>query len=546
MTPEMLTELNAEKRKKRRKQTAEDFTPSWLVKEILNKLTVYNKDCWKDPRKTFIDPACGNGNFLIEVVKRKLISGHKPLDVAKTVFGLDIMKDNITECRIRILRAFDICNSLTNEIVLEVYKNIRTVEDTLKVDFTKNVFKLKVSDDNKTNLIIRKVQEMNNNEKKIITRQRFVKEYFYNNEHIKSLQNVHTPFDLTNSIVKKLGEYTCLTDGKKYLVFNLEFIDSLIENGVSKENITFISECAVKVKCAKEVYGVNGILDDFVNFKSGDKFDVVLANPPYQELKEGNTKSKAIWPMFVKCAFDICKYDGYVSMIHPSTWRTGLKTTNDILNLLKSKNMQFLEMHSVNDGVKTFGAATCYDWYVCNNNVYGGKTHILDELGQNININIQDFDIIPNSHINEISFLFSTNNNDKIDFLYSRSAYGSDKKWMSKEKTNTHIYPVIYSLPKKGKQIWYSSTNQNGHYGVCKIIFSNGAACQLLIDDHGEYSLSQFAFAIIDTPENLIKIKQAMESEKFLNLCKYMSKSFDKYNPTFIKNFKKDFWKYFI
>ena len=83
-----------------RKQSGEDFTPKSLVNEILDKLP---KDLFIH-NKSFIDPACGNGNFLIEVLKRKLDNKHDPLEAIKSIYGTDIMLDNIKECRLRLLK----------------------------------------------------------------------------------------------------------------------------------------------------------------------------------------------------------------------------------------------------------------------------------------------------------------------------------------------------------------------------------------------------------------------------------------------------------
>ena len=93
-----------EKRIERKKTTAEDFTPSWLVNQMLSKLTYYNKPAFKDPTKTFLDPSCGNGNILLQVLKQKLDNGHDPIQALSTIFGCDIMQDNINECRIRLLK----------------------------------------------------------------------------------------------------------------------------------------------------------------------------------------------------------------------------------------------------------------------------------------------------------------------------------------------------------------------------------------------------------------------------------------------------------
>jgi len=88
------------KSKKRIKQTGEVFTPDWLVKEVINESPL---ELWTDAAKTMIDPACGSGNFLVEMYKKKIVNGSSPLQALRTLYGIDIMPDNIQECRKRLL-----------------------------------------------------------------------------------------------------------------------------------------------------------------------------------------------------------------------------------------------------------------------------------------------------------------------------------------------------------------------------------------------------------------------------------------------------------
>lgn len=91
-------------RKERRKETGEDFTKTTLVNEILDRLTLdSNNSVWEE-EKTFIDPACGDGQFLVEVLKRKLEKTHNPIKALESIFGTDIMIDNIEICRLRLLK----------------------------------------------------------------------------------------------------------------------------------------------------------------------------------------------------------------------------------------------------------------------------------------------------------------------------------------------------------------------------------------------------------------------------------------------------------
>lgn len=51
------------KSKERVKEHAEVFTPSWLVKDMCDTIP---SEIWENIESTFLEPACGNGNFLVE------------------------------------------------------------------------------------------------------------------------------------------------------------------------------------------------------------------------------------------------------------------------------------------------------------------------------------------------------------------------------------------------------------------------------------------------------------------------------------------------
>jgi hypothetical protein len=86
--------------KLRVKATGEVFTPTPLVQEILDQLP---KELFTDPSKTFIDPACGDGQFLSEVLIRKLENGIDFKTALSTIYGVDLMQDNVDLCRERLL-----------------------------------------------------------------------------------------------------------------------------------------------------------------------------------------------------------------------------------------------------------------------------------------------------------------------------------------------------------------------------------------------------------------------------------------------------------
>lgn len=82
------------------KKTGEVFTPTALVQEMLNKLPSKR---FTLKNETFLDPSCGNGQFLSEVLIKKLENGITFENALKTIYGIDIMLDNIEICRNRLL-----------------------------------------------------------------------------------------------------------------------------------------------------------------------------------------------------------------------------------------------------------------------------------------------------------------------------------------------------------------------------------------------------------------------------------------------------------
>ena len=85
----------SDERDDRVKETAEVFTPDWLVQELLDSLDI---DWNNIPDEKFIDPTCGSGNFLVTLAKRGV-----PL---KNIYGVDLMQDNIDITKKRLKSIF--------------------------------------------------------------------------------------------------------------------------------------------------------------------------------------------------------------------------------------------------------------------------------------------------------------------------------------------------------------------------------------------------------------------------------------------------------
>lgn len=82
------------------KTTAEIFTPTILVEDIINGM---DPELFEDESKTFLDPSVGDGQILVSVFYRKLQNGIEFEQALSTLYGVDLMQDNVDLCRERLL-----------------------------------------------------------------------------------------------------------------------------------------------------------------------------------------------------------------------------------------------------------------------------------------------------------------------------------------------------------------------------------------------------------------------------------------------------------
>ncbi len=102
------------KSKQRVADHGEVFTPPWMVEAMLD--LVKGETERIDSR--FLEPACGSGNFLVQVLRRKLAAveikygqsdferRHFALFGLMCIYGIELLPDNIVECRANLLEIF--------------------------------------------------------------------------------------------------------------------------------------------------------------------------------------------------------------------------------------------------------------------------------------------------------------------------------------------------------------------------------------------------------------------------------------------------------
>lgn len=133
------------KSKKRVKELAEVYTNEREVNAMLDLIPINNVKEQLD--FTYLEPACGNGNFLIKILERKLNSIEKQenydnsleclelmiLKAISTIYAIDICNENVAESKARLfnsIMSFYNSKNATNDTSQEFIKSIDYILNT--------------------------------------------------------------------------------------------------------------------------------------------------------------------------------------------------------------------------------------------------------------------------------------------------------------------------------------------------------------------------------------------------------------------------------
>lgn len=107
-----------ERDKLRTKQTEEVFTPDWLAEQTVDDFLENEPTAFDDPTSTFIDPYCGDGQFLGEILIRKIKNSADFEAALSSIYGVDIMSDNVDLCRERLLCGQEHLRHIVNQNIV--------------------------------------------------------------------------------------------------------------------------------------------------------------------------------------------------------------------------------------------------------------------------------------------------------------------------------------------------------------------------------------------------------------------------------------------
>lgn len=188
------------------------------------------------------------------------------------------------------------------------------------------------------------------------------------------------------------------------------------------------------------------------------KFDVVLANPPFQDSERRGKTPHKLWIDFTIKVFDQWLLpNGFLGQVSPASF---MSPSSKILKIMRKKNLEYVNF----DTSRAFpGIGSTFAHYVIQNQSNDGFSDLVRE-NERSKVQIVDQMLYLPSDINHISlsihnkvmFLQNEHLDVRHDYVACHNILLRTGTTLSKEKTRKHKYPVFHT----NRQIWWSSVKQ--------------------------------------------------------------------------------------
>lgn len=300
----------------------------------------------------------------------------------------------------------------------------------------------------------------------------------------------------------------------------------LLAAGHSKENIADrVYGCEEKLIRVKYVQNWHKVLSnhlqvmDFITHDWGNmKFDVIVGNPPYQSEKGNNRLGSrgdtSLWPKFVHKSLALLKPNGYMCMLHPTSWRKPDERYGLWNKLTREHTMTKMVMRSGKGAQDNFGIGVRFDWYVIVNALPNAETvtQVVDHEDVSHSLNLKNWSWLPNYAIEEIKAILGTG----CEVVYNTQYHTQKEHGLNKSKK--FKWPVVHTINKDGLGVRYfdkADTSGQVHFGKAKVLLNQNEIQYPYNDYKGEYGMSQLTFGIgIKNKQEGDKIVEFLNSEK--------------------------------
>jgi len=370
---------------------------------------------------------------------------------------------------------------------------------------------------------------------------------YYNNvlnvdkDLVKTSNDVPTPIDCVVEMVSKIPEVfwenknlkildPCCGCGNFFLVIYFKLLkyhdkEHILTNMLYFNDINTDRTDVVKRIFLEEKYELNITHCDFTTYETDQKFDLIVANPPYAKLLPSGKRASKNHNMigtFINKTLEILKGGGLMLYITPDNWMS-FADRNILISKLTALQIHYINIHIAKKKYfKKVGSS--FTWYLIENTPSYKSIEIegvwkKNEYKDTVDSQIRRY--IPLYYNKFIqSILNKTIDCDNIKFKVETSSNlhkYTKKKFISVEETEEYKYKLIHT-PKQ--TVWSSKPHkfQEGY----KVFISTTSYYNTFVDNCG--MTQSIAFIRCENESEAKKISKTLTHPLYVlinNICRY-------------------------
>ena len=361
-----------------------------------------------------------------------------------------------------------------------------------------------------------------------------------NRDSFKSSNDEPTPLSCIEEMIKKIpGSFwkenirildPVCGNGNFHAVIYNKLIKNKISPKIILENILYFNDIdinrtnMVNTIFDGESYNLNVTTEDFLEYNETQKYDLILANPPYAKLlsngKRASKNHNLIKP-FIEKSLKLLKPNGYLLFITPDNWMS-YADRNTLIEKLTSLQFIYLNIHTAKKYFKKIGSS--FTWYLIKNSP-GKRKFTVEGISKGIKyksrVKSEKRRYIPlvyNDIVQSIIHKTLDKSIPKFKVLTSSDLHKYTKKHLiSVEENEEYKYKLIHTP----KQTVYACRPHKFQDGF-KVFISTTSYYSVFVDDCG--MTQSIAFIRCENIGDANKICEILKHPlyKFLNnICRW-------------------------
>ncbi len=284
------------------------------------------------------------------------------------------------------------------------------------------------------------------------------------------------------------GLKNVIPDSKKRSTYIIEKMLYMVEVN-TKNNL----ECRKLFKKIDSIAKPNIISSDFLKYKPGINFDIIMGNPPYNLSGSKSHGEKNSYVHFSLKALDLLKKDGYLLFIHPPGYRIPKKikaTQVDLNAIYLSNKVHFIRMYDVPTILKLMKVMINLDYILLQKTKSGNTlTKIIGTNNQEYKVRLEPGIMVPNFGFSILDKLKKEAEKKGNLDITSSSEHHHMRIKANTDKSKKR-YKNVHLIKKKGIKI-YHSYKKHKQQNVPKLLINALGKPYILDDSKGKYGFTQ-------------------------------------------------------